>query len=509
MTKRILLILLMSLLVNCSIHSQTTISGIVISIENNQPVSGANITVNGFTTGCTSDQSGKFSITGSFPSKIKIRISHLGFDTKEKTISTDNNKAVELQIILTPVNYLLEEVTVKASSGRGTDLTVPQKVDIIDRGKIMLHPSTQIDQALEYIGGVNVERDFGIYSDKVSVSLRGAGSGQSRTLVVLDGIPLNKTDGGGVNWNMINKDLVRDIRVIKGPGNAKYGSNAMGGVIEISTGIPEKPIAGKIRLRGGTYRTAGYDTHLEGLITNTRDSQYFWNFNHNVTRSDGYINIPDELITAADTFIVPSFLREYSAEFQAGYKAKKSIATVSFSFYDDKRGKGFKAFEDDGGYSEHDTYSSIARYKANAGKTRIFCFVYTIHENYRRMNEYMQDGEYKLYEVDSKRDDRGAKCYAERMFAGHLFTAGMEYKHGAVDGSDIYYTSTDLIRNKGMMDIFSVYIQDDFKLLSEKIDINLGIRQDYAVFHHGLYTIEDPSYSIEYLVDYQQESIPA
>jgi len=59
-------------------------------------------------------------------------------------------------------------------------------------------------------------------------------------LVLLDGIPLNKSDEGSVNWNMINKDDIDQIKIIKGPGPAKYGSGAMGGVIELTSKKPVK-----------------------------------------------------------------------------------------------------------------------------------------------------------------------------------------------------------------------------------------------------------------------------
>jgi iron complex outermembrane receptor protein len=122
----------------------------------------------------------------------------------------------------------------------------------------------------------------------------------------------------------------------------------------------------------------------------------------------------------------------------------------------------------------------------------------------------MQDGEYKLYEVDSKRDDNGGKLFIEkRIGANHSLTTGLELKDGNVNGSDIYYTSTDIINNRGKIDILSAFIMDEFYLFNEDLIFNMGLRYDYAKFYNGLFTIEDPSYSIEYLVDYQQNNIPS
>jgi iron complex outermembrane receptor protein len=47
-------------------------------------------------------------------------------------------------------------------------------------------------------------------------------------LVLIDGVPVNKADGGSVNWNLISTCDIERIEVVKGPSSALYGGNAMG-----------------------------------------------------------------------------------------------------------------------------------------------------------------------------------------------------------------------------------------------------------------------------------------
>ncbi len=59
-----------------------------------------------------------------------------------------------------------------------------------------------------------------------------------------------------MNWNLINRDNIDRIEISKGPGNAKYGSNAMGGVINIITRNPVKKYRERlpwITGRSGTF----------------------------------------------------------------------------------------------------------------------------------------------------------------------------------------------------------------------------------------------------------------
>ena len=58
------------------------------------------------------------------------------------------------------------------------------------------------------------------------------------------------------------------------------------------------------------------------------------------------------------------------------------------------------------------------------------------------------------------------------------------------------------------MDTWACYVQDEIGLLEKKLQITLGLRMNSAMFHDGSFNIEDPSYSIQYLVDYQDSLFP-
>lgn len=71
------------------------------------------------------------------------------------------------------------------------------------------------------------------------LSLRGF-SEQKRTLILMDGVPLNDSYSGGVRYGGLLPENVERIEVAKGPFSSLYGGYAMGGVVNILTKMPKK-----------------------------------------------------------------------------------------------------------------------------------------------------------------------------------------------------------------------------------------------------------------------------
>jgi iron complex outermembrane recepter protein len=128
----------------------------------------------------------------------------------------------------------IEEIVVTVTKTPRNIKEIPSRVSVIKSDILESIPVLQVDDVLRFIPGVNVNRTGGIYSQRPMVTLRGlSGDEQSRTLVLINGVPINTSDEGGVNWNRINPYDIEQIEVFKGPGSSLYGNNAMGGVINI------------------------------------------------------------------------------------------------------------------------------------------------------------------------------------------------------------------------------------------------------------------------------------
>jgi iron complex outermembrane recepter protein len=119
-------------------------------------------------------------------------------------------------------------------------------VDIIESLQIDLAPSRTLDDLLRQIPGFSLLRrtsSLVAHPTTQGVSLRGLGTnGASRTLVLLDNIPLNDPFGGWVYWRRVPKPEIERVEVVQGSRSDLYGSSAMSGVIQVITRRPEARI---------------------------------------------------------------------------------------------------------------------------------------------------------------------------------------------------------------------------------------------------------------------------
>lgn len=115
---------------------------------------------------------------------------------------------------------------------------------------------TSVEDVLEQVAGVRVRRYGGLGSYSTA-SIRG--SKPEQVLVLLDGVRLNSAHRGSVDLSTIELRGVGTIEVIRGGGSARYGSDAMGGVISITTRRGSDGDVVDAALRAGDLDTLGGD----------------------------------------------------------------------------------------------------------------------------------------------------------------------------------------------------------------------------------------------------------
>lgn len=127
-------------------------------------------------------------------------------------------------------------------------------------------PTATLDSALRAVPGFSLfRRSDSLVANATTqgVSLRGLGpSGASRSLVLLDGIPLNDPFGGWVLWSKVPRESLAAVELVPGAGGTAWGNAALGGVIQLLT---EPPTAPRERLVG---RAGSFNTHeFEAQVT--------------------------------------------------------------------------------------------------------------------------------------------------------------------------------------------------------------------------------------------------
>jgi iron complex outermembrane receptor protein len=502
-------ILLYSILPANKATAQSCISGKLVNSVTQEPISDASIVV-ATGTGTITCKDGSYKLCNLPADSVLITFSFVGFDTFNFRTSLHEGENKLPEFSLQPKAISLDELVITATRTENLILNTPVRVNMISPKMLKSAPMENIDEVLKYAPGINYSRPFGIYSTKGIVTMRGmSGKEQGRVLVLIDGVPINKSDGGTVDWNMIDMNTVQKIEITKGAGSAVYGGNAMGGIINIISKVPDSKPFLNASIEYGTYNTIGSRVSTGGKInTSNKQNTWYWLANLSAKQSDGYVT-QSEADVRANPYIVKSNMKEAGVNFKTGYSiAGKHTIEAMVNYYNDKRGTGEKVYQPEGNTTDHDSYGMIVNYHGEIKSIKVISSLYGLTENYKKVNEYLKD-DYTWYDVLSTRRDFGwFTSLTMPVGKQHLFTGGFDFKNGSVDAYDKYFTSTDIVYNKGKMSTYALFAQDEIKLLADKLRIIAGLRFDMASFYDGSFRIENPSMETEFMMGYQVPDMP-
>ncbi len=319
------------LIANFSSFAQS-VSGKITEEKTGKTVPGVNISVKS-ATGTTSDTLGYYIINNLKAGEYIIKVSSIGYENISKNIVLKENENLILNFTIVPSLIMMNEVVITSTKTENLVKNVPQRVELITAKQIETIPANTVDDLLAYSPMVNISRPYGILSSKSTVTMRGlSGKEQSRTLVLMDGIPVNKSDGGTVNWNLYDVYNVKRMEVIKGPGSSLYGGNAMGGVINVISKKPQEKFAGSVSLEGGTYNTFAGHLNLNGKQTLTNKNSIYWSYSGQYLQSDGYIT---QNIIDRTPYTVKSNSQIYGNVLKTGYDFGKSNIELNASYFVD------------------------------------------------------------------------------------------------------------------------------------------------------------------------------
>lgn len=256
--KQLLVIALLGL-GTISMYGQT-VSGVVKSESDGEPLVGATVKVKENHTGGTTDLDGRYTVQAS-PGQTLI-VSYIGYRSKEVKVGRSTRIDVQLQ----EDSEILDEVVVVGyGTMKRSDLT--GSVVSVTGDEIKKSVVTSLDQALQgRAAGVQVTQNSGSPGGGISVSIRGINSlNGNEPLYVIDGVAISgNNDSNSSVLSSINPADIISMEILKdASATAIYGSRASNGVVLITTRQGE---AGKTKISyEGYYALQQLPTKLEAL----------------------------------------------------------------------------------------------------------------------------------------------------------------------------------------------------------------------------------------------------
>lgn len=280
-----------------------TVSGRVVDTTG-APVPGAEIELRseGGVVLARSDEQGQFRVVGAGIGGI-LTVNYPGFSSVTREIRA-RASAENLQIVLAPAANL-ERIEVRATEGDRIP-AVPTSQYEISAEAIDQSGSLVIDDVLRQVPGFSTyRRSSSLFANPTSqgVSLRGVGaSATSRSIVLLDGIPLNDAFGGWVYWARVPREAVESMEVANGGASDLYGSGALGGVVNLRTETGEAAYA------DGEFSYGSMDTPDFSFAAGAPMGRWALAAAGQAYQTQGYIAVPPDQRGTVDTNLASGVL---------------------------------------------------------------------------------------------------------------------------------------------------------------------------------------------------------
>lgn len=440
-----------------------SLSGRVVT-ESGKPVAEANVWLEYTNIGTSTDTNGSFSLSNIPNGKYTLRASSLNYDGVRLHVE---NSQTDIQLVLKDSPFKLNEVVVTGTGTHNKLKNSPIAVDIVSQKELQNVSFPSFENMM-----MALTPSLSFTPNAMGSNLQLNGLSNKYVLILVDGKRLAGDVSGNIDLSRINMQNIKRIEILKGAASSLYGSEAIGGVINIITDKPKDQISVSSNTRyaewGQFTQSLNIDINGKWLSSSTsyqRNQAHGWQLNSQEINKNG------QLVDTYKQPVNPYYSDVLTQRFTADVNKSLSMY-VEGSLFDRKLKRSA-----DYGYSlKYEDYSigAGAKYMLK-NKAVINLDMYT--DNFDYLKVYTADS--KTYKVDDETLERRQKYYDANLKgsfnAGNYnrITLGTQYQVNYLDSkSDIADGSRDVYT-------LSFYAQDEIRLLNKKLQFVPGVRYVY------------------------------
>ena len=423
-----------------------------------QPLEGASVIVTGSNKGTITDASGIFNLDISGIKNPRIIISYLGYKSFIKKL---NFKKLNLGNIILKLDDQLDEVVISGTLKPVSRLDSPVPVEVYSQTFFKSNPTPSVFEALEIVNGVRPQLNCNVCS---TGDIHINGQEGSYTMILIDGLPIVSGLSTVYGLSGIPQALIDRVEIVKGPASTLYGSEAIGGVINLITKVPEN--TSKI----------SFDSFVSGWGESNTDLGYRYNISDNSTGLLGinYYNFSNPIDNNEDGF-TDLTLQDRISIFNK-FRIGKKLSFASRYVYEDRWGGQTNWSKKNRGGNEvygESIYTSrfelFGNYKFNSELSFQFSF-----------NDHSQNSVYGSTIFNANQAITFGQFIWNKSLKQNDFLLGLAYRHTR------YKDDTTAFFNENIH-LPGIFIQDEFKI-NEQNTLLLGLRYDYNSIHGSILT---------------------
>ena len=215
--------------------SDANLVGHIIDAATSLHIPYATVALKGTTIGCASDASGHYKINNIPEGEYTIVVTALGYGTVEMPFTAVKKKTVEYNFTLIEMATLVEEIVVSATRNETNRRQTSTVVNVASTKLFEGTASANLSEAMNFQSGLRVENTCGNCG---APQLRINGLEGQYSQILLDSRAIFSSLAGVYGLDLMPVAMVERVEVIRGGGSALYGSNAIGGVVNIITKDP-------------------------------------------------------------------------------------------------------------------------------------------------------------------------------------------------------------------------------------------------------------------------------
>ena len=459
--KKIILLLLTS----CYSYAQTSLKGKVTS--EGEPIPFVNVYISSLAIGTTTDEFGLYNLNINKPGDYILRFSSIGFKNQSKKITVNKQNELVIDCVLLNDDSL-DEVVISGTLKAVSRLETPVPVEIYTTAFLKKNPTSNIFEALQNINGVRPQLNCNICNTG-DIHINGLEG--PYTMVTIDGMPIVSGLSTVYGLSGIPNSLIERVEIVKGPASSLYGSEAVGGLINIITKNPTTAPLFYADVFSTTWLETNIDLGAKYKFGNRVDALLGVNyFNYSNPIDHNNDNFTD--LTLQDRISVFN-------KFSFNRKSNKEFSLAGRFFYEDRWGgemqwnKSFRGGDEVYGESIYTTrYELIGKYQLPVKENMFASFSYTNHD---------QNSVYGDILFLAKQEIAFGQLTWDKKFENHDILMGTAFRYQYYNDNTVATAMAE--RSK----IGSFFMQDEITI-NEKQSTLLGLRYDYNSNHGSIFT---------------------